>query len=60
MVDREEKVAAALESLELNMEFLGITGVEDMLQEDIYATIESLRGAGISVWMLTGDKVETA
>jgi phospholipid-translocating ATPase len=42
------------------MELLGITGVEDMLQEDIQHTIESLRNAGIAVWMLTGDKVETA
>ena len=42
------------------MELLGITGVEDMLQEDIQQTIESLRNAGIAIWMLTGDKVETA
>jgi phospholipid-translocating ATPase len=42
------------------MEFLGITGVEDKLQEDVNPTIESLREAGINVWMLTGDKVETA
>jgi len=42
------------------MECLGVTGVEDKLQEDVAVTIEDLRKAGIQVWMLTGDKVETA
>ena len=42
------------------MELLGVTGVEDKLQDDVEKTIESLRQAGIQVWMLTGDKVETA
>jgi phospholipid-translocating ATPase len=42
------------------MELLGITGVEDKLQDNVAATIESLRLAGIQIWMLTGDKVETA
>ena len=42
------------------MEFLGITGVEDLLQDEIRLTLESLMNAGIKIWMLTGDKVETA
>lgn len=42
------------------MDLLGITGVEDRLQDDVGPTIEALRNAGIKVWMLTGDKVETA
>lgn len=42
------------------MELLGVTGVEDKLQENVQITIESLRNAGINIWMLTGDKVETA
>ncbi len=42
------------------MELLGITGVEDLLQENVKETFESLRDAGIKIWMLTGDKVETA
>jgi phospholipid-translocating ATPase len=53
-------VNQALEQLEMGMELLGITGVEDMLQEDIASTIDTLRNAGICIWMLTGDKVETA
>lgn len=42
------------------MELLGVTGVEDKLQENVAVVIESLKNAGIQVWMLTGDKVETA
>jgi phospholipid-translocating ATPase len=42
------------------MELLGVTGVEDKLQDDVALTIEKLRQGGIQVWMLTGDKVETA
>ncbi|CAK75838.1 unnamed protein product (macronuclear) [Paramecium tetraurelia] len=60
MDDREIKVNHALEQLEQGMEFLGISGVEDLLQEDINHCIDQLRNAGIKIWMLTGDKVETA
>jgi len=42
------------------MDLLGITGVEDKLQDEVAMTIEKLRQAGMKVWMLTGDKVETA
>ncbi|KAL0265749.1 UNVERIFIED_CONTAM: hypothetical protein PYX00_011464 [Menopon gallinae] len=55
-----ERVCGAIESLEKNMTLLGITGVEDMLQDDVKITLESLRNAGIRIWMLTGDKIETA
>jgi len=57
---REEKTLKVVESLEVNMEFLGITGVEDKLQDEVTTTLENLRNAGIQVWMLTGDKIETA
>jgi phospholipid-translocating ATPase len=42
------------------MEFLCVTGVEDLLQDEVSLTIESLRNAGMKIWMLTGDKIETA
>ena len=42
------------------MELLGITGVEDKLQDEVAMTIQKLRQGGIQVWMLTGDKIETA
>ncbi|KAL8751819.1 MAG: hypothetical protein Q9184_005937, partial [Pyrenodesmia sp. 2 TL-2023] len=48
------------EHLESNLELLGVTGVEDKLQKDVKPSLELLRNAGIKIWMLTGDKVETA
>lgn len=60
MVNREERVSEVVHELEEGMELLAITGVEDKLQDEVALTIESLRSAGIQVWMLTGDKVETA
>lgn len=48
------------EHLERDLELLGVTGVEDKLQDDVKMTIELLRNAGIKIWMLTGDKIETA
>ncbi|XP_023229117.1 probable phospholipid-transporting ATPase IIA isoform X2 [Centruroides sculpturatus] len=58
--DRTARVAAVVESLERDMELLCLTGVEDKLQEDVKPTLELLRNAGLKVWMLTGDKLETA
>ena len=42
------------------MDLLGITGVEDKLQDEVGITIDKMRQAGMLVWMLTGDKLETA
>lgn len=59
--DRTANVAKVVEELlERDLELLGVTGVEDKLQEDVKGTIELLRNAGIKIWMLTGDKIETA
>lgn len=58
--DRSQKVEAVRREFESNMELLGVTGVEDKLQEDVQTSLENLQNAGIKIWMLTGDKVETA
>ena len=42
------------------MTLVGSTAIEDKLQEDVATTIVSLKQAGIKVWVLTGDKIETA
>jgi len=42
------------------MQLLGATAIEDKLQEEVPETIIALKRAGIKVWVLTGDKVETA
>jgi phospholipid-translocating ATPase len=61
LADRDVAKAAVVgKYLEYGLEILGITGVEDKLQDDVKASLELLRNAGIRIWMLTGDKVETA
>lgn len=60
MENRKEKIAEAISKLENNMDFLCVTGVEDLLQDDVNTTLENLRNAGMKIWMLTGDKIETA
>uniref|UniRef100_A0A5F9CD22 Phospholipid-transporting ATPase n=1 Tax=Oryctolagus cuniculus TaxID=9986 RepID=A0A5F9CD22_RABIT len=58
--DREKKLAEAYEQIERDLVLLGATAVEDRLQEKAADTIEALQKAGIKVWVLTGDKMETA
>uniref|UniRef100_A0A3P8XZP4 Phospholipid-transporting ATPase n=1 Tax=Esox lucius TaxID=8010 RepID=A0A3P8XZP4_ESOLU len=57
---REERLAEVFSFIEKDLELLGATAVEDKLQEKVQETIEALRLAGIKVWVLTGDKHETA
>ena len=47
-------------SLESKMKLIGATGIEDRLQEGVPDAIARLRQAGVVVWVLTGDKQETA
>ncbi len=49
MENREQGIRDVIDLLERDMEFLGITGIEDKLQDQVYLTIESLRQAGIKV-----------
>uniref|UniRef100_A0A3Q3E4Q7 Phospholipid-transporting ATPase n=1 Tax=Labrus bergylta TaxID=56723 RepID=A0A3Q3E4Q7_9LABR len=57
---REERLQEAFSYIEKDLHLLGATGVEDKLQDKVQETIEALRLAGIKVWVLTGDKSETA
>lgn len=58
--DRDQKLSHAYEQIETNLTLIGSTGVEDKLQEKVPSTLQSLRKAGIKIWVLTGDKKETA
>lgn len=58
--DRNARIQNVIESLEKDLELLCLTGVEDKLQQNVRTTLETLRNAGLRVWMLTGDKLETA
>lgn len=61
MQDRDQVMQRVVSAfLEQDLELQGLTGVEDKLQNNVRTLIELLRNAGIKMWMLTGDKVETA
>ncbi|KAG0624510.1 hypothetical protein M758_3G253200 [Ceratodon purpureus] len=58
--DRDEKLAACADNIEKDMVLLGVSAVEDKLQEGVPETVTLLAAAGIKLWVLTGDKLETA
>ncbi|ELU14116.1 hypothetical protein CAPTEDRAFT_203466 [Capitella teleta] len=58
--NREGKLQTVYDQVERKMTLLGATAVEDRLQDGVPETISALREAGIQVWVLTGDKEETA
>ena len=61
MIEGRQKVLDEVSAeIEQDMLLLGCTSVEDSLQEDVPATIQDILRAGMSFWMLTGDKLETA
>ncbi|GMH35862.1 hypothetical protein BSKO_03730 [Bryopsis sp. KO-2023] len=60
VIDRDKKVEDVAELLERNLRLLGCTAIEDQLQEGVPRCIENLAKAGIRIWVLTGDKQETA
>ncbi len=60
LVDREAKLLAAANSIENNLSMLGASAIEDKLQKGVPRTIANLARGGIRMWMLTGDKEETA
>uniref|UniRef100_A0A8C5GWI0 Phospholipid-transporting ATPase n=1 Tax=Gouania willdenowi TaxID=441366 RepID=A0A8C5GWI0_GOUWI len=58
--NQQELLLDSAQRLETNLTLLGATGIVDRLQEDVPETIEALQRAGIRVWVVTGDKQETA
>jgi len=58
--DREDKIEAMSDKIERDLTLLGGTAIEDRLQDGVPDTIALLAEAGIKLWVLTGDKVETA
>ncbi|KAJ3692468.1 hypothetical protein LUZ60_012818 [Juncus effusus] len=58
--DRDEKIEEAADFIERNLILLGATAVEDKLQNGVPECIDKLAQAGIKIWVLTGDKMETA
>lgn len=58
--DRDTLVDAATDKIERDLILLGATAVEDKLQKGVPQCIEKLANAGIKIWVITGDKMETA
>ncbi len=58
--NREEKLEEVADKIERELTLLGGTAIEDRLQDGVPDTIALLGEAGIKLWVLTGDKVETA
>ncbi|KAM7393300.1 hypothetical protein PAMA_008107 [Pampus argenteus] len=60
MSDRDEALDRVYEQIENNLLLIGATAIEDKLQEGVPETIAKLAKADIKIWVLTGDKKETA
>ncbi|PWN38046.1 phospholipid-translocating P-type ATPase [Meira miltonrushii] len=60
LTDRDEAVDEVNEKIEVNLTLIGATALEDKLQVGVPEAIEKLHQAGIKLWILTGDKLQTA
>lgn len=58
--NREKKLEEAAELIEMNFTLIGASAIEDKLQDGVPETIDTLLKADIKLWVLTGDKQETA
>lgn len=59
-VNRSQNIQMVSETIETKLNLIGATAIEDKLQDGVPQTIESLIQAGIRIWVLTGDRRETA
>ena len=60
LAKKDKLVDKCYDKIENELELIGATMVEDKLQDLVPETIKDLRMAGIKIWVLTGDKVDTA
>jgi len=58
--NKEKQYDDLYEKYEDNLNFVGASAIEDLLQDKVPETIEKLLQANIRLWVLTGDKQETA
>lgn len=56
---REDKLGVIYDEIECDMQLVGVTAIEDKLQDGVPQTIANLQMAGIKIWVLTGDKQGT-
>ena len=60
LLQKEERLEQVFSEMESGLTLLGATAVEDRLQDNVPEVIHDFQRAQIKVWMLTGDKFETA
>ncbi|KAF2489741.1 phospholipid-translocating P-type ATPase [Lophium mytilinum] len=60
LINRQDMIESAGDHIEQNLDLAGATAIEDKLQKGVPESIDKLRRASIKMWMLTGDKRETA
>ncbi|CAK7231159.1 drs2 neo1 protein [Sporothrix eucalyptigena] len=60
LVNRQDRIEAAADLIEQGFDLAGATAIEDKLQQGVPETVDKMRRANIKIWMLTGDKRETA
>jgi phospholipid-transporting ATPase len=58
--NRDKEMARVEDKFERGMTIVGATAIEDRLQDQLPETIEFIRNGGVKIWVLTGDKVDTA
>lgn len=58
--NREALVASASAIIEVGLTLVGSSAIEDKLQDGVPETIKLLKKTDIVIWVLTGDKLETA
>ncbi|KAJ3178984.1 hypothetical protein HDU87_003253 [Geranomyces variabilis] len=58
--NRQQELDNVAEIIEKDLILLGATAIEDKLQDGVPDTIHTLAEAGIKIWVLTGDRQETA
>uniref|UniRef100_A0A2S2QFH4 Phospholipid-transporting ATPase n=1 Tax=Sipha flava TaxID=143950 RepID=A0A2S2QFH4_9HEMI len=58
--EREQRLDSVYDEIETHLKLIGVTAIEDKLQDAVPKTIANLLLAGMYIWMLTGDKQETA
>ena len=60
ILNRKDKILNIFNNIESNLTLIGATAIEDKLQDNVSDTLELIRQSGIKIWILTGDKKETA
>jgi phospholipid-translocating P-type ATPase (flippase) len=59
-VDRDQLMEVVMGEIEVELDLVGVTAIEDKLQNGVPEAISAMRAGGVKVWVLTGDKVDTA